>query len=528
MQAPTEADLNARPDRWTHWLPVAVLLGALGLAFYGGVGAMAEDWSREEYSHGWLIPPIALFMVWRMRAQLAAQTREPSWAGVAIVAAAMLLLLLGELSTLYTIIQYALLLTLAGLVLAFGGWRMLRTLTAPLVYLFFMIPLPNFFYNNLSQKLQLMSSALGVWFMRLFDVSVYLEGNVIDLGVYQLQVVEACSGLRYLFPLMSFGFLCAYLFRAPFWQRALVFLSSIPLTVLMNSVRVGVIGVLENTYGTEQAEGFLHYFEGWVIFMTCVLIMFGEMWLLTRLTQPGKPFRDTFNLDFGPPIGVNRSAGWGIARSSVMTTAIVMIAVTAVGTQLITRRDEVVPARTRFETFPMSIGGWRGTEEALRPVILKALKVDDYLLADYQHGGERIPVNLYVAYYASQRKGASIHSPRSCLPGNDWEIEQLNTRSIDGVGGNGSPLTVNRVLIAKSGVRQLVYYWFEQRGRKLTSEYAVKWYLLWDAIELNRTDGALVRLTTVIPPNTSIATTEARMQDFLRTMYPQLDSYIPD
>jgi exosortase D (VPLPA-CTERM-specific) len=528
MAIQTDADLE--PRRWDpgNMLLVLVLVVAVGVAFFGGLAEMAKEWSREEYSHGYLIPLIAGFMVWRSRARLAAIDWRPSWAGVGVVALAMLLLILGELSTLYTIIQYAFLLTLAGLVLAFGGWRVLRELTAPLIYLFFMIPLPNFFYNTLSQKLQLLSSEIGVWFMRLFGVSVFLEGNVIDLGVYQLQVVEACSGLRYLFPLMSFGFLCAYLFRAPMWQRAVVFLSAIPLTVLMNSFRVGVIGILVNSYGIEQAEGFLHYFEGWVIFMTCVLVMFGEMWFLTRLTQRSKSFQETFNLDFGAPIDPLTRPNWLATRSARIVVSTAFIALTAVGLQLITQRTEVIPERARFALFPDEIENWRGRQEALPAGIVRALSADDYILANYQRPGDPGIVNLYSAYYSSQRKGASIHSPRSCLPGNDWEIMSLTRRVVDDVGPDGAPLAVNRVVIAKGDVRQLVYYWFEQRGRRLTSEYAVKWYLLWDAIQINRTDGALVRLTTPITAGTRVEVADQRLQEFLRAAYPELDPYIPN
>jgi exosortase D (VPLPA-CTERM-specific) len=526
MQFPSVTHPNGA-QRYLSWLPLFVLLVALGVAFFGGLAAMADDWSREEYSHGYLIPVIAVFMVWRLRAKLAALEWRGSWAGAAIVAVAMIFLVLGDLSTLYIIIQYAFLLTLAGLVLAFGGWAVLRALSAPMIYLFFMIPLPNFLYNTLSQKLQLLSSALGVSFMRLFNVSVFLEGNVIDLGVFQLQVVDACSGLRYMFPLMSFGFLCAYLFRAPFWQRAVVFLSAIPLTVLMNSFRVGVIGILVDNYGIEQAQGFLHYFEGWVIFMTCVFAMFGEMWLLTRITQRSRAFRDTFNLDFGPAAAPADKARWELPRTSAGTAAIGAVLVSAIGLQFIAHRDEIVPARARFALFPEQVEEWSGTQDSLPPGILKALDLDDYILADYRRTADRIPVNLYVAYYASQRKGASIHSPRSCLPGHDWEIAELSTRQEESVGADGSALQVNRVLISKGDVRQLVYYWFEQRGRRLTSEYAVKWYLLWDAIELNRTDGALVRLTTPIPPGVSVEVADKRLQDFLRAAYPRLDPYIP-
>lgn len=524
----TADPVNGTSGRLIGWLPIVLLALAIGAAFYDGLANMTEEWRREEYSHGWFIPLIAAFMVWRSRAELAALDWRGTWLGVAIVVLALALVVLGELSTLYIIIQYAFLLALAGVALALGGWSVLRTVAAPLIYLGFMIPLPNFLYNNLSQELQLISSAIGVWFMRLFDVSVFLEGNVIDLGVYQLQVVEACSGLRYLFPLMSFGFLCAYLFKAPFWQRAIVFLSAIPLTVLMNSFRIGVIGILVNSYGIEQAEGFLHYFEGWVIFMACVLVLFGEMWLLTLLTQRGRTFRDTFNLDFGRPAERRLDDFPGPRSQPRLIALVAVVAMAAVGLQLIGQRTEVVPDRVRFAIFPDELGEWRGTQESLPPGIVRALRADDYIVANYQRPGVPVPVNLYSAYYSSQRKGASIHSPRSCLPGNDWEIVNLSTRRIDGVGADGSPLDVNRVVIAKGDVRQLVYYWFEQRGRRLTSEYAVKWYLLWDAIELNRTDGALVRLTIPIGPGMTVNAAEDLLQEFLRVSYPKLDPFIPN
>src|SRR6185369_7388713 len=115
------------------------------------------------------------------------------------------------------------LVALLGIVLTVGGPSLLKVTFIPIAFLVFAIPLPYFIDSELSFRLQLISSELGVFFIRLFGVSVYLTGNVIDLGNYKLQVVEACSGLRYLYPLLSLGFLAAYLFQAPLWQRALVF-----------------------------------------------------------------------------------------------------------------------------------------------------------------------------------------------------------------------------------------------------------------------------------------------------------------
>ncbi len=194
-------------------------------------------------------------------------TFEGSWWGVVLVLLGGFLLLLGQLATIYTLVQYAYLVTLCGLVLAFTGPQAFRLLAIPLLILVFMIPLPQFLLANLSTKLQLLSSQLGVWFMRLFGISVFVEGNVIDLGGYKLQVAEACDGLRYLFPLMTLGFLMAYFYKGALWKRVLLFLSSIPITVLMNSFRVGTIGVMVEHWGIGMAEGFLHEFQGWMVFM---------------------------------------------------------------------------------------------------------------------------------------------------------------------------------------------------------------------------------------------------------------------
>jgi EpsI family protein len=137
-------------------------------------------------------------------------------------------------------------------------------------------------------------------------------------------------------------------------------------------------------------------------------------------------------------------------------------------------------------------------------------------------------VNFYSAYYASQRKGESVHSPRSCLPGGGWEIQSLTQRDIPGVKVGEVPLRVNRVLISYGEQKQVVYYWFQQRGRVITNEYLVKWYLFWDALTRNRTDGALVRLTTIVTEGEEIPAADARLSAFAAAAVPRLHTYIPE
>jgi EpsI family protein len=193
---------------------------------------------------------------------------------------------------------------------------------------------------------------------------------------------------------------------------------------------------------------------------------------------------------------------------------------------LIPHRVEIIPERSVFATFPLRLGNWVGHDNRLEQIYIDALKFDDYLLADYTDPENR-RVNLYVAYYGSQKSGESAHSPRSCLPGGGWQISNLTQEPIDGIVINNQPLQVNRVLIKKGDNAQLVYYWFQQRGRIITNEYLVKWYLFWDSLTRNRSDGALVRLTALIDKNRSIEEADATMKKFIETLAQSLNSYIP-
>ena len=460
------------------YISIALLL--MTAIYYDGLVFMVEQWSRDEYSHGYLLPVISGYFMWQKKNELAEIGFKGSWLGVVVFCIGLLGFMIGELSTLFTVIQYSFLIALAGLLLSFMGWPAFRLILVPFCILFFTVPLPAFLYNNLSSFLQLISSQLGVWVIRAFGISVFLEGNVIDLGQFKLQVVEACSGLRYLFPLMSLGFIAAYLYKDSFWKKAVVFLSTIPITVLMNSFRIGVIGVMVEFWGQEMAEGFLHDFEGWVVFMACTAVLVAEMWLLSKIGKNSLPFSEVFAID--PPAAIPESGGLrGLILPKTFYVAFVLLVTTVVVSQMLPERSEIIPNRVSFEEFPMNIGGREGRKNELENIYLDALKLSDYILVDYVGKGDR-PINFYVAYYNSQRKGVSAHSPKSCLPGGGWRITQFDQKLIQDVTVAGVPLVVNRTVIEMGDMRQLVYYWFQQRGRIITNEYLVKWYLFWDAL----------------------------------------------
>ncbi|MCW5699748.1 MAG: VPLPA-CTERM-specific exosortase XrtD [Rhodospirillales bacterium] len=510
------------------WLTALLAVGLCVAFFFDGVENMVKNWEAEEYSHAYLIPAISAALIWQKRAALAEAGITPTWAGVFFVTLGLAAGLFGELSTIYTIIQYGFIITLFGIVLSCIGWRAVMTIWAPLLYFVFVIPLPTFLYRSLSSNMQLISSTLGVDLIRLFGISVFLEGNVIDLGIYQLQVVEACSGLRYLFPLMSFGFLLAYLYKGKAWQKILIFVSTGPITIIINSVRIAVTGIIVEYFGIETAEGFLHFFEGWVIFIFGVGLLFFGAWILARLSGRSGSLGDLLNIEWQNTAPVGGDGGNGALRLSrpYLLNLGLLVAMTAVAF-ILPARSEIVPDRKNFATFPMRIGVWRGQEEPIEQVYLTALKLDDYVNANYKRVEDTTPVNFYIAYYSSQRKGHSAHSPRSCIPGGGWEMMNIDTRRVDNVDGNGGSMVLNRVVIAKGTLTQIVYYWFQQRGRILTNEYGVKWMIFWDALTQNRTDGALVRLVTAVGAHEDTAEADERLAAFIRAAYDQIGAYVP-
>lgn len=212
--------------------------------------------------------------------------------------------------------------------------------------------------------------------------------------------------------------------------------------------------------------------------------------------------------------------------------ASVLFAYFVAATGVIARASHIepVPVRTSFDTFPMQIGAWRGT--ALPPFpesIMAVLRVDDYVNRVY-YAPARYGVGLYIGYYGSQRQGDSIHSPMNCMPGAGWEPVSHQTLTIPVAdAGSSSAIAVNRYVIQKGIDRQLVLYWYQSHGRAVANEYWSKFYLIRDAVRLNRTDAALVRVIVPIPPNLDEGESRAEQEatEFVRSMFPSLSTYLP-
>ena len=511
-----------------HWaLGLGALIVLATIVFHDGTLHLLREWRQPEFSHGPFIPLISLYLIWRSRFQIVHANHDGQQTGLAFIAFGLLCLFLGEFSTVYSLLEFGFIVTTIGLAYCFIGHGGIALTIGPLIHLFLMMPVPDLIYNSVSQKLQLISSALGVSFIRLFNIPVFLEGNMIDLGAMNLQVAEACNGLRYAYPLTSIAYIIAFSFKGPLWKKLAIIGSAIPLAILMNALRIGATGLLVDQFGLAAAEGFLHYFEGWVVFLLCLVVLFSVVALLGMVFGPHKAFLDCLAVDPPARMDAPPKEKWLPFWTNSAAIAGAVLVIAGLTVQFFPERTEKLPSRLPLVMVPDQLGAWRGRDTALDPAVLRSLRLTDYKLTNYSRAPTLPPVQLYVSYYASQRKGAAVHSPAACIPAGGWEIDSLSRAALPGMGREGTDLHVNRVLISKGTQRQLVYYWFDQRGQTLTSAFQVKTLIFWDALTKGRTDGAMIRLSVDIPRGRTVAQAEARLKDFARHAYPTLSASLP-
>lgn len=524
-------DPSRRLPSWINpgliWLGLG-LLGA-SLFFVDGLRALLDAWALPEYSHGPLIPILSGFLFLRQLRSVPVDLgpKHHRWVGVTVIGLSLILAAIGKLSNIYEFTAYAIILWIGGILLISFGWKTGKHFWPPVLHLVYMLPLPGILYFKLTTWLQFISSELGVLLLNLLSIPVFLDGNIIDLGVVKLHVAEACSGLRYLFPILSFSYIFAVLYKGPIWHKATLLIAAAPITVLMNSVRIAVAGVIVQYYGIDWLEGFTHFFEGWVIFLSCILILFALARTMLFFNRKKLGLAEALDLEIHGLV-TQASRIQFVKASGALILASNLTLVASLGWQLVPEHDNSVVARSSFDSFPKRIGHWQqvGSRKVLSSAIAKVLGADDYHSVTFYKNDVAAPVEFFSAWYFDQSRGG-IHSPEICLPGNGWEIAWLEQTELSSEFGWETPFWINRAIIQKGETRMMVYYWFDQKGRKIAWDVAAKYWLLIDAVRTGRTDGALVRLTTPILTNETDEEAEARLLDVLHATKPALKRFIP-
>jgi exosortase len=271
--APWQLGTLAILSVWLYWHTLAHLVG--------------QWWTDPNFSHGFFVPLFSAYVIWQERDRLARITPHPSWSGLTVLLAGLVVLIVGRLGAELFLDRSSLLLVLAGVIILFFGWNLFHELLFPWAFLLLMIPIPTIIFNQITFPLQLLASSVAATVLPLLGVPILREGNVINLPAMALEVAEACSGIRSLMSLVTLAIIYGYLMEKRIWVRCVLALASIPIAVSANSVRIIGTGLLVQYWDAEKAEGYFHASWGWIIFVIS-LIMLYALHALIRVVFPEK------------------------------------------------------------------------------------------------------------------------------------------------------------------------------------------------------------------------------------------------
>ncbi len=512
-------ELTLQRFDWTR-IALPILLAMVLLVYLPDGELLWFDWMNlEEFTHGPLMFLVSLYLLWARRSLLDSYDTRFNWVGVVFCFIAACVYSLAVKSGIENIRHLSLFLMIFGLFIAFGGVTYGRFVLPSLILLPFVVPPPAFLNANLTYGLQLVSTDMSVFMMRGVGISVFQDGNIIDMGTIKLAVVEACAGLRYLYPMIGLGVLAGMLFDIPIWKRGLFVVLAAGVSIIMNSVRIFLTGAFAEWTNTDVSDGFFHLFEGWVFFLFSFIVMLAVCYL--TLTKKEKATAGSGVLKVSVPKEQSEPKPVSMGPPILVTVLCVGFVISVI---MIRTIEPVIPDRRPFTSFPLKIDNMIAQEDVLPSVEQTILNMSDYFLGHY-HDDDRFPVTLFIGYYEEQSANNTPHSPRVCIPSGGWEIEDLEEIELD---NNGVPVPVNRVLIARGEDKLLVYYWFQQRGKYIANEYKAKFNLLIGGLTSARTDGALVRLSMPIDTTMSEVIADQKLTQFSEELFDILPAYIPN
>jgi exosortase len=266
-----------------------VLLALVTLALYAPIlGRLMRQWYDDpNYSHGFFVPVLSGYLIWNKWQKIVAVRSQPSLWGAIIVLFSLAILYLGSIGSELFLQRISLVILLAGFIVYFSGWRRLWAVAFPIAFLLFMIPLPAVIFNQIVFPLQLLASRFATSCLETLNLfPVMREGNLLILDRYTLEVVDACSGIRSLTSLLALAMGYSYLAERRLAVRISLVLAMVPVAIVSNGVRVVVTAMLVNYFGIRAAEGFMHEFSGWVIFLVSVVLLLALHGLIRKVLPP--------------------------------------------------------------------------------------------------------------------------------------------------------------------------------------------------------------------------------------------------
>lgn len=491
----------AQPWRLALPLTVVVLAGLIAV-FFDTARSIVIIWrDYDTFTHGFIIVPICLWLIWQQRATLARATPHHSWLGLLALAVIVFVWLLGSLSGAQVVKQYALAAMIPATVLALLGWEVARIIRFPLLFILLAVP----FGDALIEPLMNQTADFTVRALQLTGIPVYREGNTLTIPSGVWSVVEACSGVRYLIASVTLGTIYAYLTYRSTWRQILFIIASIAVPILANGVRAYMVVMIGHLSNMKYAVGVDHLIYGWVFFGVVMLLLFwvGSFWREDTRPNKSKPY--VLSNSASPP------SAW-----LLLGFAALVIAIAGTGqhyTDLVSRKMAQQPP----VTLPaLKLVGWQPVDafSTWRPEFKNpSAERIQFLQANGNQAG------LYIGYYRNQTKTELItYGNVLAMPGGEqWRRLSENARVLPG-------LSVQQTTLGYNNERLLGWYWYWTGDGFTTNTYIAKAHLALNRLLMRPDDSAVVAIFAPYTelPDTAAVTLQQLLQDALPAVQQQL------
>ncbi len=469
----------------------ALILTGLCVLYYPVLKGLWAVWfSEDQYSYGILVPALFAYFAWKSWPSLSRVKPVSNAYGLVIVFFGYLLFLFGSFALHGFSARFSLICLLSGFTIYVAGFRFLRKLAFPFFILLFMIPFPESLDRYFSFNLRLLSSGVSAQMLHLFGIPAFREGNVIDIGSMQFNVIDACSGMNYVLPMLLLCAIMGAFFLRTFRTRIILFLLAVPVSFAANVFRITATAVIAQYWSARIATGFLHDFSGWLVFMfalccTCIMAL-----ILRRVFEKER-------------MGGNEAGGRALeteaecrdveslkARPLLIAACLMVFFIVAYYGIAAKKGNGPIP---RLEELPVVISGYGSTVLPEDPAVKEFSSVTDSLTRFYQREGSR-PIVVYVGYYrtSSDLKGL-FHTPSVCLTGSGWEVKHLVDHELS---GDNRRLRTRLVFSEKPGRKQVMLYWYTIGPYTTGHERTAHFYTGYDAIFGHYSDVVKVMIST--------------------------------
>jgi len=493
-------------------LKLGLLSVVFVLSYFSAFSLLVNTWlSRDDYSHGFLVPLISFYFVWMKRHELQRIPIIPNLPGgllISIVGSCMLLV--GGISSVAIIQQLSILVIIPGMVLLLLGKDFLKALALPLGYLILMVPVLDIVLNRIQWPFQLFSAILSTKLLNLINIPVFRSVNFLELPNITLEIAEVCSGVKYLVSIVAIGIPLAYFTQKLWWRRILVLSTAVLIGILVNGFRVALIGIWAYN-GGEVVHGPLHIFQGLFVSVVGFIFLFLTVYVFSKIfpldNQETKSRQNILSGKFSYD-----------AKQFNRAWLCAIIVLSSLTVYLYTYSPKEIPLKRDLTQLPLNVGQWKGRQLPKRDMLLEAPGADVNVARVYRSASGR-EIMFYLGYFETQKQEKELISYKlGKLYRNVEEMEIL---------ANVQKIRVNKTIFNEDRNKYLALYWYDLNGRIVANRYMAKLVSAFYGLINNRTNGAIVVLYGKLSGTSDEAKLIEDEKDFAQQLFPLLVNFLP-